>query len=323
MKPEFLKQAGFFDTVNRPIVDADIAVAQAEQDLTTLDDGARFVAASRYVDAMELATRGILLCSGDTKHDKQTLRENFYYFAQNFVEGDINDPGNLRSHPWLMLIRGAADYDKIKNLLVDHIDFRNDIENIRAKFEQSPVVVNDDGHHEVEPSGDILNSTSTFDGKAFQPTTAAADIRNMQINKEAEDYRSENSSLGHNPMVNDEVKVGDQLYSQGEWESRHHNDLEHAPESLANPPGWGSGLHARPFEFSSSEKPAGYDFFDVKGLQINNLGDLFAASWYLKNSYTPSTYPVDRMADVYSGVVPTFPRFITPTAESYQIDSEY
>lgn len=61
---------------------------------------------------------GFFMCSGvkDTKDDlapaNQPLRvrEKYYYLTQIFNEGDMQDPGALSNHPWMLHLRGVRDF---------------------------------------------------------------------------------------------------------------------------------------------------------------------------------------------------------------------
>ncbi|MBT4762114.1 MAG: hypothetical protein HOO06_10485 [Bdellovibrionaceae bacterium] len=60
--------------------------------------------------------RGFLLCDGERHINKDATNElyrfdeRYYYFTQHFTEGDILDPGDIYNHPWLLRIRGDADF---------------------------------------------------------------------------------------------------------------------------------------------------------------------------------------------------------------------
>lgn len=77
---------------------------------------------------------GVMMCSGDvdTKDDlipqprnnsiagmpPLRVRENYYYFTQIFNDGDMQDPGALFNHPWMLQLRGKSDFRKFHTALI-------------------------------------------------------------------------------------------------------------------------------------------------------------------------------------------------------------
>ncbi len=54
---------------------------------------------------------GLMVCSGDSEKDPIAIRETYYYFTQNFIEGDMQDIGDNLNHPWLLSLRGVRDFE--------------------------------------------------------------------------------------------------------------------------------------------------------------------------------------------------------------------
>lgn len=70
----------------------------------------------------DIATRGIMLCSGDLEESKEMVTEKYYYFTQHFTQGDMLDSGDMLNHPWLLSLRGERDYASFVNLLKNPFD---------------------------------------------------------------------------------------------------------------------------------------------------------------------------------------------------------
>jgi hypothetical protein len=67
---------------------------------------------------------GTMMCSGDEDieddlHPGQPLRlrERYYYFTQIFNDGDMQDPGALFNHPWMLQMRGVRDFTQFHKAL--------------------------------------------------------------------------------------------------------------------------------------------------------------------------------------------------------------
>ncbi len=67
---------------------------------------------------------GYFLCSGDqdTEDDQNPgqplrVRERYFYLTQIFNEGDMQDPGALANHPWMLQLRGMRDFGRFEKKL--------------------------------------------------------------------------------------------------------------------------------------------------------------------------------------------------------------
>lgn len=68
---------------------------------------------------------GYFVCSGDiqTEDDLNAgnslrVREKYYYFTQIFNDGDMQDPGELVNHPWMLMLRGQRDFAVFEQALM-------------------------------------------------------------------------------------------------------------------------------------------------------------------------------------------------------------
>lgn len=67
---------------------------------------------------------GYFMCSGDedTRDDLRPdrplrVRERYFYLTQIFNEGDMQDPGALANHPWMLQLRGMRDFGRFERVL--------------------------------------------------------------------------------------------------------------------------------------------------------------------------------------------------------------
>lgn len=81
------------------------------------DDGDNQNNLPYFYDSSKMQGLGTMFCSGDesTEDDlnpgqKLRVRERYYYFTQIFNEGDMQDPGALFNHPWMLQMRGVRDF---------------------------------------------------------------------------------------------------------------------------------------------------------------------------------------------------------------------
>jgi hypothetical protein len=77
-----------------------------------------------YDGNKDIQSLGTMLCSGDedTVDDMNPtqplrVRERYYYFTQIFNEGDMQDPGALFNHPWMLQMRGVRDFTQFHKAL--------------------------------------------------------------------------------------------------------------------------------------------------------------------------------------------------------------
>ncbi len=68
---------------------------------------------------------GYFVCSGEiqTEDDLNVgntlrVRESYYYFTQIFNDGDMQDPGELVNHPWMLMLRGQRDFAAFEQALM-------------------------------------------------------------------------------------------------------------------------------------------------------------------------------------------------------------
>lgn len=79
----------------------------------------KFIQPSKDIQAL-----GYFLCSGDqdTEDDNNPgqplrVRERYFYLTQIFNEGDMQDPGALANHPWMLQLRGMRDFGRFEQAL--------------------------------------------------------------------------------------------------------------------------------------------------------------------------------------------------------------
>ena len=80
-------------------------------------DGDRTDNFQNYRFIMDFKKIGYFVCSGEiqTEDDLNAgeslrVREKYYYFTQIFNDGDMQDPGELVNHPWMLMLRGQRDF---------------------------------------------------------------------------------------------------------------------------------------------------------------------------------------------------------------------
>ena len=68
---------------------------------------------------------GYFICSGEIQKEDDLkignelrIRESYYYFTQIFNEGDMQDPGELVNHPWMLMLRGQRDFAVFEQALM-------------------------------------------------------------------------------------------------------------------------------------------------------------------------------------------------------------
>ncbi|MBY0384374.1 hypothetical protein K2X05_04375 [bacterium] len=72
----------------------------------------------------DIQAMGYFICSGDqdTEDDQVPgqplrVRERYFYLTQIFNEGDMQDPGALANHPWMLQLRGMRDFGRFEKKL--------------------------------------------------------------------------------------------------------------------------------------------------------------------------------------------------------------
>jgi hypothetical protein len=63
--------------------------------------------------------RGLFVCEGKTsvQNPKISVKETYFYFTQNFTEGDMLDQSDLYNHPWALELRGMRDFVVFSNAI--------------------------------------------------------------------------------------------------------------------------------------------------------------------------------------------------------------
>lgn len=61
-------------------------------------------------DRMKIATRGLLVCSGQVQETPSKLNEAFYMINQEAAATQIQDAGDIRNRPFFFALRGKKDY---------------------------------------------------------------------------------------------------------------------------------------------------------------------------------------------------------------------
>lgn len=89
----------------------------ADHDMTDKFQSYRFI--------LDFTKIGYFVCSGDiqTEDDLNVgnslrVREKYYYFTQIFNDGDMQDPGELVNHPWMLMLRGQRDFAVFEQALM-------------------------------------------------------------------------------------------------------------------------------------------------------------------------------------------------------------
>ena len=88
-------------------------------------DGDRTDNFQNYRFIMDFKKIGYFVCSGEiqTEDDLNAgeslrVREKYYYFTQIFNDGDMQDPGELVNHPWMLMLRGQRDFAVFEQALM-------------------------------------------------------------------------------------------------------------------------------------------------------------------------------------------------------------
>lgn len=63
-----------------------------------------------FDDNTDIASQGLLICTGEREKKCLPVKERYYYFTQHFTEGDMLDTADLHNHPWLLQMRGLRDF---------------------------------------------------------------------------------------------------------------------------------------------------------------------------------------------------------------------
>jgi hypothetical protein len=280
-----------------------------------------------------IATRGMMICSGLVEHDPLTLRENYYFIAQNFAEGDMNDQGNILNQPWLLQLRGVSEYSKLMRLLVNHIDLNHELLQLRARLDDptSAPPLAQNASELAEPGGYILENgleKKDFHDRPIQQRAAhvrdEAAERRLEILNDQEQLRR---------RWNLERQRIDQWWSsghEGDFDpikaARDLSDLnEQTKKSVQSVTGhlYGFSKAEANFLASGDDEPQSNGVFDLSHLQANHGIHLVLSDPHLEDIYSVWDWSVKKIADLYSGTTPAFPGFITLVPESFDTAGEF
>ncbi len=317
IRPEFLqKQIHFFEAIS-PSIEEDVAI--------------------------DMATRGILICTGEPIVDQpRTVREVYYYVSQNFNEGDMMDTANIKTHPWLLQLRGNHDFAKFMSVLVEKVDLF-DVKHLRElktrieaeKVEHSNIMGTDDRHHLAEPEGEILQAMKNTrnepaldmnvpvearaSGQMLQRFKAGIDPRQLderqkvvqqseqarlEFDKVFESYK-QNNYLSLDNFSNSSSRSGETLEQQ---RLRLKRSTDYSAQNAIN---FNAG--------SKSEADRRWSSTDLSpfGVDVNNISNTFL------NGLNPEgfdkemkDYPIKKLGEIYAGTPPSVSGFITITEDS-------
>lgn len=262
MKPSFLKSIDFFEHIS-----------SANNKLT-------------YEDAINLSSRGLMVCSGEPIVGQPlTVRENYYYFTQMFNDGDMLDLGDQKNHPWLLALRGTADYSRFVRLMMD-MKVLDKIQGAKALFNQGD---------ERDILGGLITGGLSSD-ETHEKFKADAGTKKEDL------WKHYGSVLGFDPVKHLQWKtaqpnkksVDEVLDSEKERKFR---ALEYKELSGMR------GAQIPIFERDMSKVP-------ISDMQI-------------RKSYELGDFPVRHAADAYSSTLPTFPGFIVITEDSLRTNEAY
>lgn len=260
MKPSFLKSVSFFEKI-----------AAGNNNLA-------------YEDAIHLASRGLLICSGEPIVDKPIeVRENYYYITQMFNDGDMLDLGDQKNHPWLLALRGNADYLRFVKIMQDM--------NVLDKVQVGRAIFN--------------NADSDALGGYISGGVASKDTQEkfeMESNAKMEDlWRHYGTVLGFDPV------------KHLQWKTAQPNkksvdevlDVEKERKFRAN-------------EYRELNGMKGPRSFLEQDFAQQSVADMS-----IKKGYEMGDFPVRHTADVYRSTLPTFPGFIVITEDSLRTKEAY
>lgn len=250
-----------------------------------------------YRDAIGLATRGLLICSGQPiDKDPVVVRENYYYFTQMFNDGDMLDLGDQKNHPWLLALRGKSDYTRFVRLMKE-MNIMDKIENGKNLF--------------GEGDQRALDEANAFAG-GWQTGFLSSDKRESVLRDEAkvkqEDlWRHYGSVLGFDPV------------KHLQWKTKQPNKKEVDEVLDAKKERLFQGWEYREHAGMSSKQ-----FFPLESSPIEwESNRLSIADMYIKKGYEMGDFPINYTADMYQSTLPTFPGFIVITEDSSRTKEAY
>ena len=253
-------------------------------------------------EVLFLLTRGILLCTGIREKGPLDLRENFYYVAQHFTEGDMLDLGDRINHPWLMALRGDYDYIRMVNLL-SSVNLR-DQKNIWANSRDYKMSW-EEQDYELESEAEAVTRMRRGRSQRWSPGGAVTGAVPFPSSTPAGDRLQREAELARQ----DNIEAQFNLMSPGRGNLPPGFD---PVETLINQ----SEMHRQnpgsvPVYTQRAENSIEYKYFSQPGRRVN-LRDLR----YL-DRYDIAIFPFKHPEDVYKGLLPTFPGYVTITPESF------
>ncbi len=293
--------------------------------------------------ALDLATRGILLCTGEPITDRpKTLRENYYYVSQNFAEGDMMDVGNLKTHPWLLQIRGYQDFAKFMTLVVEKTDLLSTerIRMARQRIEEAEAVDYEplgikSGHHRSEPEGVVLQSTKGEDpldmtvpvearGVAQLEQKVRLGLDPLQLDLKQQTIQKNNQARTEYEKLYNEYKQNHmiQLDAAPDYVDRQNESVEDQRQRVRKMTKYSAKNAVQFWAGSKSEADRRWRLRDVRmlGVNPNIVGNLFNPISYEGFDKELKDYPLLKLGEIYSGTPPSSPGFITVTEDSIKID---
>lgn len=120
-----LKPSTDFLVETRKDIDGELDEEGFFQGFWGSSDNSRSDTFKSYRFIKDFKKAGYFVCSGEiqTEDDLNVgntlrVRENYYYFTQIFNDGDMQDPGELVNHPWMLMLRGQRDFAAFEQALM-------------------------------------------------------------------------------------------------------------------------------------------------------------------------------------------------------------
>ncbi len=260
MKPSFLKSISFFEKI-----------AAGKNNLS-------------YEDAIHLASRGLLICSGEPIVNKPIeVRENYYYITQMFNDGDMLDLGDQKNHPWLLALRGNADYLRFVKIMQDM--------NVLDKVQVGRAIFNEADENAL--GGYVTGGVASEELQEKFKVETKAKMEDL--------WRHYGPVLGFDPVKHMQWKTAQpnkKTVDEG-------FDVEQERKFRAN-------------EYRELNGMKGPRSFLEQDFTKHSVADMS-----IKKGYEMGDFPVRHTADVYRSTLPTFPGFIVITEDSLRTKEAY